>query len=207
MKQSQAMLDEIEAVTVGHYDSNAESFWEGTRDHDVSQNVNALLSALPADASLDILDFGCGPGRDLKTFADLGHRAIGLDGSLAFCDMAKIHSGCQVLHQQFLNVDLEQSCFDGIYANASLFHIPSQELPRVLRKFHTALRKDGVLFMSNPRGNAEGWQGQRYGNYTEFEESKVLIEALGFHLLDHYYRPEGKPRSQQPWLAMVFRRL
>ncbi|MBL4638085.1 MAG: SAM-dependent methyltransferase, partial [Proteobacteria bacterium] len=64
MESSQAALDEIERVTLAHYESNAESFWQGTRGHDVSQNIAAFLQALPQDTALELLDFGCGPGRD-----------------------------------------------------------------------------------------------------------------------------------------------
>jgi SAM-dependent methyltransferase len=200
------LLEEIERVTLGHYESNAESFWLGTRDHDVSQNIEAFLNALPRDRVLDILDFGCGPGRDLHTFKTLGHRPTGLDGSKAFCDMARRHSACPVLHQQFLSLDLGEGNFEGIFANASLFHVPGQELPRVLAEFYRALRPGGILFMSNPRGDAEGWQGQRYGHYMEFEASKTRLEQAGFSILGHYYRPEGRPRNEQPWLAIVCQR-
>ncbi len=196
----------IENNTLGHYDSNAESFWVGTRDHDVSQNIEAFLHALPNNKALDILDLGCGPGRDLSTFQSLGHKPIGLDGSQAFCYMAYQHSGCRVLHQQFLSLDLSASSFDGIFANASLFHIPSQELPRVLDDLYHALRPGGILFSSNPRGDAEGWQGQRYGHYMELDSSKAFFEQAGFSVVHHYYRPEGKPKHQQPWLAIVSQR-
>ena len=67
-KYSQNNLEEIESHTLGYYDNNAESFWLGTRGHDVSQNIEAFLRELPQDKILDILDFGCGPGRDLCAF-------------------------------------------------------------------------------------------------------------------------------------------
>ncbi len=203
IKKSQAELDEIEKHTLGHYEKNTESFWSGTRDHDVSQNIEAFMLALPENKILDILDFGCGPGRDVCTFKSLGHRPIGLDGSRTFCQMAHQHSGCPILHQQFLSLELEAHSFDGIFANASLFHIPSQELPRVLGKLHGALRAGGILFSSNPRGNAEGWQGERYGHYMEFGTNRDHLEQAGFKIIHHYYRPKGKPRDQQPWLAIV----
>lgn len=203
-------FDEIERVTLGHYEANAESFWRGTRDHDVSQNINAFLKALSgrlaSGRALDLLDLGCGPGRDLRTFKQLGHRPVGLDGSRAFCDMARQNSGCLVWHQQFLSLDLGEHCFDGIFANAALFHVPSLALPGVLGACYRTLRVGGVLFMSNPRGSLEGWQGDRYGHYMEFEESKMYLEQAGFKVLDHYYRPAGKPRHQQPWLAIVCQR-
>ena len=199
-------LYKIERYTLDHYEKNAESFWLGTRDHDVSQNIETFLQVLPKDKTLDILDLGCGPGRDMCTFKSLGHRPTGLDGSKVFCQMAYQLSGCPTLHQQFLNLELEESNFDGIFANASLFHIPSQELPRILGELHRALRPGGILFTSNPRGNTEGWQGQRYGHYMEFETSEAYLDQSGFKIIDHYYRPCGKPRDQQPWLAIVSQR-
>lgn len=196
-------LAEIEAVTLGNYSDNSESFWQGTRDHDVSQNYRALLDRFPPSQTLDILDFGCGPGRDLAYFGSLGHRPVGVEGSAAFCAMAREYSGCEVLHQQFLSLDLPAGRFDGVFANASLFHVPGQELPRVLRELHDALRPGGILFTSNPRGSGEGWSGQRYGHFMEFADSKNHLESAGFTVLDHYYRPQGLPREAQPWLAVV----
>jgi SAM-dependent methyltransferase len=207
ISHSPAALSEIEKSTLEHYEKNAESFWQGTRDHDVSQNIQAFLQALPDTGSLDILDLGCGPGRDLCTFKALGHRPTGLDGSRSFCQMAQQLSGCPTLHQQFLTLDLADNSFDGIFANASLFHIPSQELPRILHELHRTLRPDGILFSSNPRGDAEGWQGQRYGHYMQLETSRHYLEQAGFAIIDHYYRPPGLPREQQPWLAIVSRRM
>ncbi len=206
LKLSNHELINVEKHTIAHYQSNAESFWTGTREHDVSQNIDAFLSALPANGSLDILDFGCGPGRDLCTFRSLGHSPVGLDGCAAFCQMAEKQSGCPTLHQQFLELDLGEGLFDGVFANASLFHIPGQELPRVLADLHRALRPDGILFSSNPRGEGEGWQGQRYGHYIEFETYERYFNEAGFQVLDHYYRPAGQPREQQPWIAIVCQR-
>jgi hypothetical protein len=64
-----------------------------------------------------------------------------------------------------------------------------------------------VLFASNPRGNnEEGWNRGRYGVYHDLETWRAFVEAAGFTELDHYYRPPGLPREQQPWLASVWRR-
>jgi SAM-dependent methyltransferase len=206
-KLPEQQLTDIEKITLGHYDDNALSFWEGTKDHDVTQNYQAFLSQFPITQTLDILDFGCGPGRDLSHFKSLGHRPVGLDGSHAFCTMAREKTGCQVLHQHFLALTLPDQAFDGIFANASLFHVPSQELPRVLQELHAALRPGGILFSSNPRGNSEGWSGQRYGHFVEFETYHFYLEAAGFKVLDHYYRPAGLPRAAQPWLAIVSQKI
>ncbi|MCY1335416.1 Trans-aconitate 2-methyltransferase [compost metagenome] len=200
-------LASITATTLDDYNRTAEGFREGTRDHDVSQNIEALLRHIRGDAPFSILDFGCGPGRDLRTFTRLGHKPIGLDGAENFVAMARADSGCEVWHQDFLALDLPAERFDGIFANASLFHVPLQELPRVLRQLRATLKPGGVLFSSNPRGqNDEGWSGSRYGAWHDYESWKVLLEAAGFEELEHYYRPAGLPRDQQPWLASVWRK-
>ncbi len=200
-------MDDVSRLTLAHYDQRAEDFWQGTRDHDVKQNIDALLSAIASTPPFAILDFGCGPGRDLKTFHDLGHAATGLEGSARFAAMAREYSGCEVWEQDFLKLDLPQGRFDGVFANASLFHVPGADLPRVLGELHAALKPGGVLFSSNPRGaNEEGWNRGRYGAYHDLEAWRRHVTAAGFVELSHYYRPPGLPREQQSWLASVWRR-
>ena len=200
-------LEQISARTLSHYDQRAEDFRDGTRHHDVTQNIAALLRHIQGQAPFTILDFGCGPGRDLKAFSRLGHVAVGLDGARRFVDMARADSGCTVWHQDFLKLALPMAHFDGIFANASLFHVPDQELPRVLRQLHAALKPEGVLFCSNPRGdNEEGWNNGRYASYHDLADWRCRMAAAGYVELEHYYRPANLPREQQPWLASVWRR-
>ncbi len=196
------------ASTLAHYDRNARSFWEGTKDHDVAQNYAALLEAIEGAPPFAILDFGCGPGRDLHYFRSLGHEAVGLDGAASFVAMARDYSGCAVLHQDFLALDLPPARFDGVFANASLFHVPGAEVPRVLGELRAALKPRGVLFASNPRGeNQEGFSGERYGCYWNLETWRRFMTAAAFAELQYYYRPAGLPRDQQPWLASVWRKV
>lgn len=200
-------LQTIAARTVAHYDQRAQAYWAGTYDHDVSQNIAALLQAIETAPPFELLDFGCGPGRDLDTFTQLGHRAIGLEGSARLAAMARAHSGCEVLEQNFLRLDLPRARFDGVLANAALFHVPSQELPQVLCALHASLKPGGVLFSSNPRGDDhEGWSGERYGSFHTLQTWCSYLSAAGFVLLDHYLRPAGRPPEQQPWLASVWRK-
>jgi SAM-dependent methyltransferase len=206
-----AQLDRIAAATLAHYSARAEDFREGTRDHDVSQNIAALLRALDAPgvagAARVILDFGCGPGRDLQTFTRMGHCAIGLDGTLDFVEMARRDSGCEVWHQNFLHLALPPAYFDGVFANAAMFHVPGRALPLVLSRLYDAIKPGGALFCSNPRGgNEEGWHAGRYGAYHDLSAWQALMTRAGFVEIEHYYRPAGLPREQQPWLASVWRK-
>lgn len=203
-----AELEHISAQTIGHYEQFADRYRDGTLDHDVLQNVDALLGAIEGYPPFDILDFGCGPGRDLRTFVARGHRAVGLDGAARFCAMAREYSGCEVWQQDFLALDLPTGRFDGVFANATLFHVPTSALSSVLRALHQCLKPRGVLFSSNPRGaNQEGFNGLRWGAYRDLEHWRAYMRDAGFEEIHHYYRPPGLPREQQPWLASVWRRV
>lgn len=201
-------LEGITRRTVGHYAATADAFWDATRDHDVQQNIAALLAHVEGPAPYRILDLGCGPGRDLHHLRTLGHEPVGLDAVPQFVTMARRHSGCPVLEQDFLALDLPAAHFDGVFANASLFHVPRQELPRVLRELWETLRPSGVLFASNPHGHdEEGFRGGRYGVFHASGSWQRFGTAAGFVELAHFYRPAGRPRHEQPWLATVWRKV
>ena len=207
MQLNPQQLQDITDRTLQHYNRSAEEFWQGTRDHDVSQNIHALLQSIEGEPPFRILDLGCGPGRDLKAIADLGHVAIGLEGASRLAEMARAYSGSEVWQQDLLKLELPAQVFDGVFANATLFHVPGQELPRVLRELRATLKPRGVLFTSNPRGdNEEGWSRGRYGAFHDLEAWRRYLSAAGFAELAHYYRPAGRPRDQQPWLASVWRK-
>ena len=204
--------------TVADYGAVATEYAAGNANHDVTQNVDALLSRL-ADrgSSLDLLDLCCAGGRDLITFTKAGHSAVGLDGSAEFCAIARQAAPtCEVWHQDLQQLDLPGLRFDGIFANACLFHIPSASLPTALAALHKTLKTGGVLFVSNAHGfgkDREGWTQGR----TDCTRSYVCwlseatwvrhCEAAGFELLDKYYRPPGRPQEQQPFLATVWRKV
>jgi SAM-dependent methyltransferase len=197
----------LAAQTIAHYERYAVSYRDGTADHDVSQNIDALLGAITGASPFKVLDFGCGPGRDLCSFVQRGHLATGLDGSAPFVAMARLASGCEVWQQDFLALDLPAARFDGVFANATLFHVPRSELPRVLEALHHTLKPGGVLFSSNPRGqDQEGFSGSRYGAYFTLDTWRGLLKAAGFDEISHYYRPTDAPPAEQFWLASLWRR-
>ena len=206
-KLEQEELRHLNAQTISHYERSAHEFLEATRQHDVSQNIEALLRNITGVKPYDILDLGCGPGRDLLAFKALGHRPIGLDGCAEFVKIAKARARCEVLHQDFLDLNLKSATFDGVFANASLFHVPTQELERVLNDIYSCLKTDGVFFCSNPRGpDIERLNGDRYSVFLQLETWRGFVRSVGFTELEHFYRPSGKPREQRPWLATVWRK-
>lgn len=194
-------------ATLDYYNRNAVPFREGTRDHDVSQNIEALLSAIEGEPPFDILDLGCGPGRDLVAFKARGHNPVGLDGAAEFARMARAQSGCEVLQQDFRALDLPPARFDGIFANAVLFHVPRDSIADVLGRLRAALKPRGVLFVSNPRGNDEqGVTGERFGCFWADETWCATVRAAGFEEITRYWRPAGLPCDRAPWFATVWRK-
>jgi SAM-dependent methyltransferase len=203
----EAGLRQIGRTTIGHYARVAAIYRDAVWHHDVSQNVAALLEAIEGPEPHRILDLGCGPGRDLLTFRDRGHAVVGLDGCAELATMARAASGCEVWEQDLLDLDLPPAAFDGIFANAVLFHVPSPALPRVLGDLRATLRPGGVLLCSNPRGaGEEGWAGDRWACFWDLAGWQRVVSAGGFAPVRHYFRPPGKPRAQQPWLVTLWRR-
>jgi SAM-dependent methyltransferase len=199
-------MDSPEQITIAEYQSTADSFRVGTWDHDVSQNRQALVAAMPRNPGT-ILDLGCGPGRDLVAFSQQGHRAIGLDATPAFVAMAERASGCEVWQQSFLSLNLPPHSFDGIFANASLLHVPSSDMVRVLKDLHQALVPKGAIVLSIVRGTGEGLvprsSGYRFVSAWEYDTLAPCLEAAGFQIIQHYYRPPGLPCQEQAWLVIV----
>ncbi len=106
-------------LTLEHYNQRAEEFWAGTRDHDVSQNIAAMLHYIAGETRFTVVDFGCGPGRDLKVVAEMAHA----------------YSGCEVWQQDFLKLYLPDNYFDGVFANAALFLAYQMGETKPLRDF------------------------------------------------------------------------
>ncbi len=197
----------LTSTTIGFYDDHAPAFWDGTKNHDVTQNYNALLDAINAEPPFTLLDLGCGPGRDLAYFQGLGHIVIGIDGSTQLAHMARAHSGAEVWVQDFIDLDLPDAHFDGVFANAALFHVPKESIETTLAAIWDSLRPGGVLFSSNPRGNDEqGFSGGRFGIFYQEETWMALVENVGFEPVRQYFRPPNAPRHQQCWFATVWRK-
>lgn len=203
-------MEKHEQITIAEYQLTAESYRVGTWDHDVSQNREALIEAM-SKVSGKILDLGCGPGRDLVAFQDMGHEVTGLDATPAFVEMAKQAAGCPVWEQSFLSLDLPSNNFDGIFANASLIHVPSADMLLVLQHLYDALCDRGVLVMSMVRGNQEGFSerptGYRYVSGWEYETLTPKLLEAKFQILRHYYRPTGVAIADQSWLVLVAKKV
>ena len=194
-------------LTIAAYDQMADEYWAETQNRDLQSDYDLFLRHLKGSGPFELLDLGCGPGRDLRYFASLGHRVMGVDGSARFVAMARAYSGCVVLRQNFLRLRLPTERFDGVFASASLFHIPPADLHKVLASMRAALTPEGVLLTLNPRGRDEqGWLGDRFCCYYRLATWRRKLTEAGFVELAHAYRPNGLPRAQQHWVTTLWRK-
>ena len=126
--------------------------------------------------------------------------------SARFAAMAREYTGCEVWQQDFLKLDLPPASFDGVFANAALFHVPSQELPRVLGELRATLNR-AESFSARIRTARTKKDGTAADTAPTIDRDVApLRSSAGFVELAHYYRPAGLPREQQPWLATVWRK-
>ena len=165
--------------TIDFYDRNAAAFHERTKNIDMRSQMDAFAALLPARA--EILDAGCGPGRDLQKFAERGFRVTGCDASRAMVDMASQNTGQTVHHLSFGQIEFIEQ-FDGIWANASLLHVPAGEIDDAMRRLYRALRVNGVMYMSVKSG--DGVRTTDDGRFFKDYSEASLRQLLARHKLE-----------------------
>ena len=189
---------------MNYYDLNAKEFFDGTVDVDMSAHYNEFLDYLPKNAS--ILDAGCGSGRDSLYFKNLGYNVISIDGSLEMCRLASEYIGEEVLHMQFQEMEFE-NCFDGIWALATLLHVPSNELEDVLNRLKTSLKENGIIYASFKYGDFEGERNGRY--FNDFNEITAVepFEKLDFEVIKTWISSDGrKGREDEKWVNILVKK-
>ena len=131
--------------TLNYYNQNADTFFSGTVSVDFTQTQNKFLNYL--NVGDYILDFGCGSGRDTKYFMEAGMKVDAIDGSEEMCRIASEYTGIEVQQMLFQELNAHDK-YDGIWACASILHLPKNELKSVLQKMATALKKHGIIYAS-----------------------------------------------------------
>jgi len=192
--------------TLLFYQQNVDSFFSGTVTADMQEARKRFTDCLSVHAA--ILDFGCGSGRDTRAFMDAGLLVDAVDGSEELCIRASEYTGITVQHMMFDELDV-QDRYDGIWACASLLHLPKKELTAVLRKIEAALRKNGVLYASFKYGDFEGIRDGRY--FTDFTEESLAAfwkESTSMHIFDVWISQDVRSdRMENQWLNLLARRI
>ncbi len=191
--------------TLKYYRVNAEAFSEATFDVDFSETEDRFLNLLPPEAA--ILDLGCGAGRDSLYFLRRGFRVTATDGSPEMCRIASGNTGLQVRTLLFENLDYENE-FDGIWACASLLHLPPEKLGPVLGKAERALRPRGVMYASFKHGTFSGMRNGRYfTDFTARSFREFLAGHSGMIIEDSRVSSDVRPgRENEKWLNLLMRK-
>lgn len=191
--------------TLSYYRKNAENFVKGTINADMEFNRKKFLQRLPDQGK--ILDFGCGSGRDAKVFLELGYEVEAVDGCRELCEMAAEYTGIVVRQMDFMELDVWEK-YDGIWACASVLHLPYEELRTVLAKMAAALKEDGVIYVSFKYGEFEGWRNGRYfTDMTEDGVRRLVEETQGMSAEEIWVTADVREgRGDERWVNGVGRK-
>ena len=191
--------------TLQYYQQNADEFVEGTISADMHDVRARFLKLLPPHAF--ILDFGCGSGRDVRAFLEQGYGVDAVDGSAELCRMASEYTGISVKQMLFGELSATEQ-YDGIWACASILHLPKVELVDVLQKVADALKTCGVLYTSFKYGEFEGIRGGRYfTDLTEKSLTSLMAEVPSLQIVDTWITNDVRPgREEERWINILARR-
>lgn len=162
-----------------YYSKNAGEYFDKTVDLDLQEYYDRFTELVPEGGS--ILDLGCGSGRDSAYFVSCGYDVTAMDASEEMCDLASVHIGQDVLHLSFSDMDFEE-VFDGVWACASLLHVPGNEINDIMSKIVKSMKPNGTLYMSFYYGDFEGERDGRY--YTDYNTRKLKELVAGFEELE-----------------------
>lgn len=196
----------MENRTINYYESNADTFADTTIDVVFTDIQDRFLSYMP-EAGF-ILDFGCGSGRDTKYFLDKGYTVDAIDGSEKLCEIASKNTGINVRQMMFSDLN-EDGKYDGIWACASILHLPKEELKIVLGKMIKATKIGGYIYTSFKYGTFEGYRGERF--FTDFKSESFHIflgDISEIAIKEEWISSDVRPgRSDEKWLNVILQRL
>ncbi len=191
--------------SINYYEKNAKSFVDGTQGVDFSDTQNRFLRLLPVHSR--ILDFGCGSGRDTKAFLQRGYEVDATDGSEEMCELASNYTGITI-KKQFFDELSEINRYDGIWACASILHLPMNELYAVLEKRMKAIKNKGYIYVSFKYGEFEGYRNDRF--FTDFTEKSFddFIRPLSnLVMIDEWITLDVRAgRSNEKWLNVILQK-
>ncbi len=195
-----------ERETLDFYDQNTKEFVSGTLIADMEETRSRFIACLPAGAQ--ILDFGCGSGRDTKAFLEAGFRVDATDGSEEICAKASEYTGIPVRKMLFSELNARDQ-YDGIWACASILHLPRTELTDVIGKIATALKPGGILYTSFKYGDYEGMRNGRY--FTDFTEEtlRAFWEPMkSLQIFDTWITQDVRSdRKERQWINLLAKRV
>ena len=190
--------------TLNYYNKNAQRFTGDTLEVEFSSIQDNFLAQLPAGAL--ILDFGCGSGRDSRYFLQKGYRVEACDGSEEMVKAATRNAGIPVKKMLFSELN-EENRYDGLFACASILHVPSKDLPDIFTRMKKAVKKGGILYVSFKYGTFEGIRNGRYfTDLTEESLHAILDRVGGLEIIRTGITGDARPGSEdEKWLNVLLR--
>ena len=191
--------------TLEYYNQCAKDYNELTLNIEFEHKREMLLKYLKPGAH--ILDLGCGSGRDSKAFLQKGYQVRAVDGSQELCKIASENIGQEVICQLFDELE-ETNTYDGVWACASLLHLPTDELKKVIQKVEQSLKKGGYFYASFKYGEFEGERDGRYFNdFTEETFNDLLIEFPNLKIQEVEVTTDVIPgRENVSWLNIIMKK-
>jgi len=196
-------VEELQGQTITYYDEHAKEYVQRTLDVDLSHLYDRFLKHIPPGGH--ILDAGCGSGRDTLHFLDEGYEVTAFDASEELATLSSDITGQNTLHLRFQEIDFRRA-FDGIWANASLLHVPPSEIDDAIERLSRALKTGGVLFASFKRGEEDYTEGDRYFNcYTE-DALRALFNRHPTLERVEVWTNQDRSRDSLTWLNAIYQK-
>jgi SAM-dependent methyltransferase len=198
------LLDLSNSSTIDWYDANAATFVERTFAAGMDAERARFLSHVPTGGA--VLDAGCGSGRDALAFREAGYEVSAFDGSVELARIARANIGVAVRHLSFAEMDWE-AAFDGVWACATLLHLPLADLPAALANIRCALKPGGVFYCSFKEGDGERIVGGRHFTDMTLQTLRTLLAAAGFEILTADVSFDNRAdHAGERWVSAVARR-
>jgi 2-polyprenyl-3-methyl-5-hydroxy-6-metoxy-1,4-benzoquinol methylase len=191
-------------MTIEYYQQNADEFFNGTINVDMSNIYQHFTKDLHANAL--ILDAGCGSGRDSKAFLDMGYKVDAFDASSEIVKLASKHTGLDVKHAVFDDVTAIDK-YDAIWCCASLLHVPEDDLPTTLAKLAAALKSNGIWYLSFKYGDVQREKdGRLFTDINEERLATLVSDIPHVEVKRTWITEDNRPERNEIWLNTVLKK-